>query len=228
MGQEKPASIFESMMGSFPSALVLFETAKRAHQRCGLSTRPVDVSDAALTAVLFAALAIEAFLNELADLAERFGKAAITDPPAVAAFAAAMAEAEESKASPRLKLQVAGFLLGGSPFDRGGQPYQDFRLLFTIRDFVVHHKPVHVSWSDGAAHVDRPDLVRELRSRRLLPERPAGVASSLLGDLSEPAVALWAIGTCARVAQDLIARIPKGTLSEFSKVVYAKHFVVQG
>jgi hypothetical protein len=220
MPQPSPASVFEGMTGTFPSAIVLFGLAKRAHERCGGAGRPIDASEAALTAVLFAALAAEAFLNELADLAEQFGRAGIGDPPAVKAFAAAIGEAEKSRASPRLKLQVAAFFLAGAPLDRGAQPYQDFDLLLTIRDFVVHHKPVHFTWRDGVAHTDHAGLFRELRARNLVEERDPQMAASLLGDVSRPAVAAWAIGAGARVVQELVARIPGGALSEFAKATY--------
>ncbi len=115
--------------------------------------------------------------------------------------------------------------LRGSPLDRGAQPYQDFDLLLTIRDFVVHQKPEHLISRDGVMKTSHASIGRELRSRRLLPDEPIGTTVALLDEISEPAVAAWAIATVVLVAREVIGRIPAGPFGECARQVYGGLFV---
>ena len=129
----------------------LLRVAKKAHAALddGRPLKKPGNSEEGLTAIVFAAAAFEAFLNELSEVASGTGGTAGTDEPRVALLAEVLAEAEESKASTRLKYFLAGSVLQGRPFDRGNQPWQDLDLLLRLRDAVIHLQPTRFSLKEG-------------------------------------------------------------------------------
>jgi hypothetical protein len=90
----------------------------------------------ALVSLVFAAAALEAFLNESVYLAENTRDA----PPIVSTFAQVMADAEESKTQIQAKFQLGNLVLTGKAYDKGAPPYQDFADLFAVRNALMHGK----------------------------------------------------------------------------------------
>lgn len=93
----------------------------------------------ALVTIVLATISTEAFINEFHHLAkDQSGPAA---PGWINALGDVLGEAEESRASIESKYQLARFILTGQPFDRGASPFQDFALLISVRNLIVHAKP---------------------------------------------------------------------------------------
>jgi hypothetical protein len=103
--------------------------------------RAAEFSPDALAAIVFSALWVEAFVNELIHRVT-VGREDIL-PEAVRRLRqrAIAADLDGRDARLDVKVQVIATGLTGSPFDIGLQPYQDFHLLTGLRNDLVHHRP---------------------------------------------------------------------------------------
>ena len=182
--------------GYFLNSGVLYGIATCAYERT--KTAPSDTTtnqDDALTAVLFAAATLEAFIMELT-LSAEMGTKLSRVPSLVAPFASVLDEAESSRGSVRLKYLLAKAVLSGQPYEKGLQPYQDFDLLFTIRDAIVHYKPQKITQ-------DPHKIVAALAARGLCEPEEPHVKSSWLHQITTRAVARWA----CNVVRDMVASL---------------------
>jgi hypothetical protein len=211
---------------AFVEASNLMRTAHRAFR--GLDRSAGDRSQGqgdALVAVIFAATALEAFINELPELVmlvyelfgspsdimssqrERWGLA-----PAVVNCAQALATAEESNAPIQLKYMMASICLRGTAFDRGRAPYQEFSDLIDLRHSLVHLKGQR--YSQGLTHVPdrqlRQSILRRLRAKNILADLPADHQTSISTWISTPAVARWALNTASAMVREVLEMIPDG------------------
>jgi hypothetical protein len=100
----------------------------------------------ALVSIIFSVAAIEAFINEITELALDFIKFAprldqrMVPPQSVVVFAEVMSDAERAHATLESKFTLAHWALPGRKLDRGTQPCQDFASLVRLRNGVVHLK----------------------------------------------------------------------------------------
>jgi hypothetical protein len=157
---------------------------------------------AALSVVLFAAMTIEAFLNELAFLAEGDSRVRALDD--------ALSEVEDSRGSIRLKLVMATVALG-KPIDKGSEPYQSFNLLFQVRDALVHLKP-KVRNLIGGEGMQPAKLLGDLRARGLIGD-PRG-QDWFLELLASGALCSWALDTARGVVEHVVGLLPEGVRSQ--------------
>jgi hypothetical protein len=146
----------------------------------GRSLPPAKRTFAALSVILFAAMTIEAFLNDLAFVAEG------------TALGDALAEVEQSRGSVQLKLLVATIALG-RPIDRGLEPYQSFQLLFDVRNALVHLKPKVKSFVRPDRGMEPRKLLAELHRRNLIGD-PGG-NEWFLELLGSRTLCAWALRT---------------------------------
>jgi len=83
------------------------------------------------------ALAVEAFINKLAEAADmaQFGRDGATSAALVKLrdLANALKEVEDNQGSVVLKYQVAYLVLTGGTFQRDRSPFQEFKQLVTLR-----------------------------------------------------------------------------------------------
>lgn len=148
-----------------------------------------------MSTILFAAVTIEAFLNELAFVA--------TGP-----LGDVLGEVEDSRGSIRLKLQMATVALG-TPIDKGSEPYQSFELLFQLRDALVHLKPkVRNLIGDGGLQPKK--LLAELHRRGLVSDPNDSSGKWFLELLASRALCLWAIQTARDVVEHVVRLLPEG------------------
>ena len=112
--------------GSWITAGALFDVAKEAYRRTegAASARDPGQRDA-LVAVIFAVVAMEAFINEIAVPASQKPLDLAPQPPSIAVLANLLKEAEEG--SLLLKFSIAKAVLDDAPYDKGGRPFQDFQ-----------------------------------------------------------------------------------------------------
>src|SRR5262249_23130517 len=112
-----------------------------------------------LVVIVFAALSVEAFINELAEMAGRDvdsnDRGHVAGRPAevqvLADLAAVLGEIEDTRGTVELKYLMLSRLLTGATPDQGAQPYQDFRDLVSLRNDLVH--PRHRDTTDDNGYV---------------------------------------------------------------------------
>ena len=162
----------------------------------------------ALTSIVFSVVSLEAFLNEVADIALEFYA-----DPAISLFVDFMVDAEKSRASLESKFVLSRWILAGQKFDRGSQPYQDFALLLGLRNDLVHFKATEAV----ALHL-RPEeihekLINKFRSKNILSDElfPATPWTYLI---ETKAVAGWACKTDSRMAVEFYEKMPQGKLAQ--------------
>lgn len=195
------------------SAGELYNVARTAYERTkGASSDRAQHDRDPLIAVVFSVITLEAFINEVAQLAAREARRK-GNPPSVAAFADLTDEIEESRGSLGLKFCVARHLFAGHPYDKGSQPYQDFDLLIDLRHALIHWKPREKFEPDGKGGlaVKPPDIVGRLRAKNILAELEAG---QFIAWISTRAVARWACNTAAAMVRSIAEVIPDSPFKE--------------
>jgi len=172
----------------------LFAIAKRASERAkeedGGIFGPVE---SALVALLFSAATLEGYISEVAFLSGAVDTLAAHQ--SLTSLSSLVDEIEDSRGSVRLKYLMARAALHGRPFDKGAKPYQDFDLLFRLRDAIVHLKPDTLTGSPQK-------LLEQLRSRGLVDLPQDGAAVWML-TIATPEVARWACETVGNTIRAL-------------------------
>jgi hypothetical protein len=158
----------------------------RAHQDLKERGTNALTSDA-IAAVIMAAAAAEAFINELPgrirSAISRQGK--FTNQ--MVACADALDELETVRANTGAKYQVAAITLRGEKFPPGEQPFQDFDQLVRLRNALMHPKAV----PDIRKLIS--DLARRgLTTDRRIPAEADEIGLTWLDRLQDPAIADWA------------------------------------
>lgn len=186
---------------------VIFGIAHETAERINAPRREGGKREA-LVSVVFAAVSLEAFLNELVELAEDF--ASYEDPqPITCAFAELMSSLDTLHSSIELRFQMAHWLLTGGSYNTGSQPYQDFKLLFQIRNDLVHFKPDPLT-EDGQTK-PIPTTLERLRARNVLNDSIAPEHNrSWMHVVGTKAVAEWACNAASLVAADFVSKLPAG------------------
>jgi hypothetical protein len=180
---------------SFSSG-VLFRTAIQAYER--LATAEDDNTPAqndAVVSILFSAATLEAYINELTELASISNSPKLNDE-IIKQFLNVVSELEKSNESTRLKILFAKYIFTNQSYDKGRHPYQDLDLLFRLRNSIIHLKP-----SDDIAEPDK--IIKSLESKKLLGIYKKGVIAGRLSKISTRAVARWAINTVIIIVEDI-------------------------
>src|ERR1700730_13116987 len=124
------------MSATMLNAGLLFNHAKNACER--IAETPglrIGGQTDALTAIVFAAASLEAFIYEFTDLVNQLD----VEPGAhFTAFASLMEELEKSRASIESKFSLGRWVFAAAPYDKGALPYQDFALLIDLRNALIH------------------------------------------------------------------------------------------
>ncbi len=191
------------MGGYFLNSGILFGVAVSACER--LKSAPPDKTSAendALVAILFSAATLEAFVMELALMAE--SDSALFGYKPLQSVAAILDETEASRGEIRLKFLLAKVVLGGESYDKGSQPYQDFDTLFSMRDAIIHMMPENIT---GEPH----KILQRLRAKDLCEDFGPKVTASWLGQISTRAVARWACNVVVEMVGSLKACMPSAS-----------------
>ena len=181
--------------------------ALKARDRAADARRadPTVMAEDALVSLVMAAVTTEAFINELGAYYE-LRKIAGTIDPVEAACGDALAEVERSRGSTELKYLVASLTLSGQMFNRSMQPFQDFSTLMTVRNTLVHPKPL--DRSDDSGVMVPPAYVREFERRGMTYAREADLSVSWLNLLETEKVASWACQAAVDVILSLADMAP--------------------
>lgn len=207
------------------SATELFKIAKMAYERTndGSSERVGDKYDA-VVAIVFAAFSLEAFINELVDLADN---PVLSDSPAMRSFVALVKEVEELQGSVKLKYMLAKVAFTGTPFNKGESPFQDFVQLFKLRDMLVHYKPedkYHIDSEGKSETHSYPKIILALRSKNILAQARNHTIEKWLTLISTRACAYWACNATCEMIQLILNALPEGKLTRFLKPFYQEVF----
>lgn len=175
----------------------------------------------ALVAIFFAALSLEAFVNELASLAR---DAQINGNKEHFLDNLINAVDESRITNPEDKTTQAKFLNASNAlsqnFDKGKRPYQDFSDLFTLRDCLVHFKPedrLDIDQDDNWTYSGRERIIDRLRSKKILSN--SSQDQSLLQLVSTNEVAKWACDIAAVMVISLLDKIPESQFSRGNQVL---------
>lgn len=197
--------------------LCLAAEARTEADRAGTENPQAYPAREALSAILFSALAAEAFINELGEAAARdtyslkgVGPPGFSVPGTddLTDLAEVLDTIEEEHGPLELKYLMTSQVLTGHAFDRGKAPFQDFSLLVHLRNDLVH--PRHRDRTQQGYIEPQSSVVRDLQGRGLTntkgrkPPEPRG-GTSWLDEISCARTAAWAFET----ARDMIAAVLK-------------------
>jgi hypothetical protein len=141
---------------------------ERDETRTVMAADPQALPASSITSIVMSALAVEAFINELAEAADmaQLGREGITSAALdhLQDLANALKEVEDDRGSVTLKYQVAYRILSGRTFPRGSSPFQEFKQLVTLRNLLVHLRPGDRHSPSG--HVEpKEGLIREFQQK---------------------------------------------------------------
>ena len=181
-----------------------------------ITERPDSLPASSITAIIMSALAVEAFINELAEMADmvQLSREGIASTAAdlLQDLANALSEVENDKGSTALKYQMAYKILSGHTFPRGDSPFQEFRQLFKLRDLLVHLRPGDRHSSSG--HVEpRESLIRDFQHKGLTRTRGRGPGDPLGGtswlqEIETAQMAAWAYCAACGIIRTVGEAIP--------------------
>ncbi len=207
-----------------PPSAALFDQAKDAFERIQAKGLPNEQSTGemdALTAVVFAAFALEAFINEVAVHAAYPGRpGAEDDPPSITALGQILGGLKD-RGDIATKFRLAKWILQANVYDEGRALYQDFKLLIDLRNALAHVKSLEmyeVSDTGVAAITQPPGVMLSLRSKNILAE--GTIPGSWVDTLQTMAVARWACNTASAMIRSLIEAVPDSPFAAFWRGVY--------
>ena len=205
----------------------LFLVAREAYEQLiSAHSRPKGVS-VGLTAIVFATVSLEALINEVTELAALEIAEQENSDPELLSFVEVIDEIERSRGSTRLKFLLASSVLGGATYEKGSNPYQDYALLTSLRDALVHLKPTKLMAEEGKTRIGVEGVFKELQSRGLVSSLPPNQIAPLVDLVATPRVAHWALSAASAMALSFISMFPDGFRSILVED-YAESFSVGG
>jgi hypothetical protein len=184
---------------------------------------PKEMPFDAMIAVVLAAAAVEAFVNEVAALIEMTRSSEASKSRMESQWLAlgdALIDLEDSHGSVKLKYVIAGHVLG-RPYARGENPFQDFSTLVTLRNEAMHLKrqdPLVGEDNGSGGFIWRskwPNHVVALQQRGLVREFGPNVVANSFDALQTPELATWACDASDQMIRSLLNLLPDGTFSPF-------------
>jgi len=174
----------------------------------------------ALVAIIFAALSLEAFINELGTLAKDAKDNGNNESflnSLIDAIDESRIENQKDKTTRAKFLNASNAL--SQKFDVGKRPYQDFADLFRLRDCLVHLKPedrLEVDLDDDWIYSGRK-LIDRLRSKNILLDSTEVKSLPLL--VSTAKAAKWACDIAAEMVIAILDKIPDSKFSRDNQVL---------
>jgi hypothetical protein len=211
----------------FSNAGALYECARCAYERAAATPGElVRYRLDPLVAIVFAAISLEGFINELAEFATT--EDITPEPSSVQDFAPCWRDIECRHGNTQEKFQAASRAFRHEPYDRGSRLFQDFVTLMAIRDDLVHRKPIGESHytPTGALDVREPRYLKRLRSRKpplVRPFEPEGPIP-LIKSLNTSELARWACATTCAMVQSVREMLPESRLKRHFETRYTQDF----
>lgn len=213
----------------FGNAAILHSVATEAYSRVQkkmLGVQTLEKPDS-LIAVVFSAFAIEAFINEVPEIA-RINTSQELWMPSLKKLGADWKQ-EKSFTLIRKKLNSIFDQLTGSQYDAGSPPFQNFETLVELRNAIAHTKPLE-SFDWNSANQITPGS-----SHPILEKLPINILANLPQDASSAqefplplplrigtqAAAKWACNTTVNLVDAVVKSIPasqyRTTMEEYQE-----------
>lgn len=202
----------------------LFKIAKNGYQKASQGDKIYRQNDA-IVAIVFSALALEAFINELLVIA-KMEKLSGSSEDWLDKLIEAIEEPSTDgisakKPNGKWKSTWEKFMLAskalGSKFDKKSSPYEDFADLFQLRNCLVHLKPEDLIEPDEDEiynYVGRK-LIERLQSKGILQQYTSVKSITLLVSTAE--AASWACETTSKMVIAILDKLDKTATSDFTK-----------
>jgi len=223
--QEK-SGIFVNAGPLFGRATAAYERAKRT----ATSDREPGQMDA-LEAIVFSVVALEAFINEAAELATLPGP---SNPARVTSFARLIEEVERSHGSLHLRFMLAHYAFAGETYEPDRLPFQDFVLLVDLRNALIHYSSRDRSREsftlneEGVPAFTPAKIVERLRARNIAAEVDPPVPESWLQAVATVAVARWSCTCAATMVGSILDVLPESLFKMRMEFFYRMLFRVPG
>jgi hypothetical protein len=157
----------------------------------------------ALVSIVFSAVSLEAFMNEITGAAQdTLHDPPDLNPPQLAIFAEVMADAEDSHARLESKFTLAKWILGGARLERGAAQYQDFTLLMQLRNDIVHFKANDAFDQSASPEEIHKRLFSKYGNKHILAE-DLQYSQGWEYLIETKAAANWSCRTAANIVSDL-------------------------
>ena len=168
----------------------------------------------ALDAIVFAAASLEAFMNEAVELALEGLAGLPSEPASVHTFAKSVQEIENNHGNVQEMFLKVSEVFQGEAYDKGAQPYQDFALLFRLRNAIMHLKPREEMTKDARGWwvPETSRLLEQLKARNISGQYEEGTSAALISHVSTRAVAGWSCNTAANMVDSVIKMAPESQL----------------
>ena len=195
---------------------VLFYRIAKAHYIEARKGFEIHRQNDALVSIIFCALSLEAFINEVMSFVKDAKQAGETE-----AFFDKLINAIEESSSNKKNTQhkfMAASLALNNGFNKGKKPYQDFADLFRLRDCLVHLKPEDVieEGENGEIRYVGRKLIESLSNKGILLENTT--VESITLKVSTAKAALWACNTASEMVQAILDKLPK-SFSDNNEVI---------
>ena len=181
------------------SAYFLYRTACFSRERAKAATNDslVQAFDA-LASITEAAMTVEAFINEFGEFLDTMLRHDPIQQKELIAVADTLTLLEQDHPQLSLKYLLTSSILG-KPFDKGKNPFQDFKILVDVRNLIAHCKPRGKFFVENFQHkVEYPSLVVNLQNRGLA-RKTDSILSSWLIVLLTPEMAEWACESALKI-----------------------------
>jgi hypothetical protein len=188
----------------------------------------------AIIAIVFSALALEAFINEVGDFAAYPNREnAEQDPQSVSMIGSMLGEIEESRGSMQQKFLMAKWIFSQQEYNRAGQPYLDFAILVQVRNALAHVKDLGIfeyegpMWLGGPTSEFNPPpkFIQQLETRGLLGDATSGGGPVHWTERLETlAMARWSCETASNMIRSLIDVMPNSPFANVWRYIYRSYF----
>jgi hypothetical protein len=188
---------------SFSFCHTIFDAALRSAQKVASKSEASVPADNALAigSAALAAAAIEGFINEAGETCIATNLIGV-DESKTKLFGE-LWQLSDSRASPQEKYRLANVCLRGRPYDAGRQPYQDFELLFKVRNALMHGRLSSRTVQAGRP-VSIPPIESGLSAAGVLRGDENGWAVDWRFRILNREFAYWAVRTASRVINDVL------------------------
>jgi hypothetical protein len=205
----------------------------------GMETRLSDKEPGhreALFSIIFAAISLEAFINELGERTKFPVYSDISQQ--LLTFGEMLDEAEESHAQVLHKYQLAKFVLTGKMFDRTSAPYQNAATLIALRNAIVHTRgePTHITRDGDTVEEVQSKIIQkfsgtraigtdeELRAWKKLPHGSGTPQGNWLDRISTKALARWSCEAASGMVIAILDALPAGEFADHTNAMYRQSF----
>lgn len=175
--------------------------------------------------IIFSALAVEAFLNDLVGLAQFHVKD--DAPETLKAFAAIMPDLDEQRVQIRARFLTAAYILSGKSPDKGSKLIQNLELLIRLRNELVHTKPEPIPDLDNSQKINTPHkLIKPLMDQGVIQLNPPLSPAFWRRWISCPDVAAWSFNVAVCACKHLVALLPAGWFKQHMES-FAKDILIE-